>query len=687
MNTFDVMGVAPLIGRTTAPSDAVEGAPPVTILGYRFWQQQFGGDTGVIGRKLRLNGKIRTVIGVMPRRFMWRGADVYLPDTIHRGEEMEGEREVHLLGRLKPGVTTASAEADLRAIVADLQQRKPDDFPKAWRIRTQTFKETFPSDITDALWILFGAVGLLFLIACVNVSNLLVSKMVSRHREIAIRASLGASRLRIMSQLLSESLILGITGGAIGVLAAYGGLRGVLSMVPPGTIPDEAQISLNAPVLWFTLAVSISAALLFGILPAIYASGSDISSPLKEAARGVSSGKRQQLLRGGLVVGEVALSMMLLVGASLMIRTLLAMKSGDLGARPDCILTLRIPLASDRYPDANRRVAFLEEVIRRIAIVPGVRAAGINTGLPPVGNWTMPVESSGGAQKDSRPVLVEQVNDAYATAMGVTVLRGRFLTVQEVAGRIHSAVVNQAFVSRYFPGSEGIGRIVKLPRLSSAPINLADNAFQIVGVAKNTINRITTHDTIPEIYIPYTLAAMSDRVYVLSSVRPESLDRAVREQVYSVDRGQPVTEDKTLETLLGEYVYSRPQFNLFLFTVFASLGLTLALSGVYGVISNTVAQRTREIGIRFALGASVRQIIGMVLSSGAKPVATGVLAGLIGSFASVRILSGLVHNVSTFDPYSFLVVSLLLFTAGLFASFGPARRAARVDPVTALRNE
>jgi putative ABC transport system permease protein len=653
MNTFDVMGVAPLIGRTTAPSDAVEGAPPVTILGYRFWQQQFGGDTGVIGRKLRLNGKIRTVIGVMPRRFMWRGADVYLPDTIHRGEEMEGEREVHLLGRLKPGVTTASAEADLRAIVADLQQRKPDDFPKAWRIRTQTFKETFPSDITDALWILFGAVGLLFLIACVNVSNLLVSKMVSRHREIAIRASLGASRLRIMSQLLSESLILGITGGAIGVLAAYGGLRGVLSMVPPGTIPDEAQISLNAPVLWFTLAVSISAALLFGILPAIYASGSDISSPLKEAARGVSSGKRQQLLRGGLVVGEVALSMMLLVGASLMIRTLLAMKSGDLGARPDCILTLRIPLASDRYPDANRRVAFLEEVIRRIAIVPGVRAAGINTGLPPVGNWTMPVESSGGAQKDSRPVLVEQVNDAYATAIGVTVLRGRFLTVQEVAGRIHSAVVNQAFVSRYFPGSEGIGRIVKLPRLSSAPINLADNAFQIVGVAKNTINRITTHDTIPEIYIPYTLAAMSDRVYVLSSVRPESLDRAVREQVYSVDRGQPVTEDKTLETLLGEYVYSRPRFNLFLFTVFASLGLTLALSGVYGVISNTVAQRTREIGIRFALGASLRQIIGMVLSSGTKLVATGVLAGLIGSFASVRILSGLVHNVSTFDPYSF----------------------------------
>ncbi len=686
MNTFDVMGVAPLIGRTTAPSDALEGAEPITVLGYKFWQQQFGGDTGVLGRKLKLNGKIRTVIGVMPQRFMWRGADVYLPDVFHRGQEVEGEREVHLLGRLKPGATIANAEADLRAIIADLQQRKPDDFPKNWRIRLQTFKETFPSDITDALWILFGAVGLLFLIACVNVSNLLVSKMVSRHREIAIRASLGASRLRIVSQLLSESLILGITGGAIGVLAAYSGLRGVLAMVPPGTIPDEAQISLNAPVLWFTLAVSISAALLFGLLPAIYASGSDISSPLKEASRGVSSGRRQQLLRGGLVVGEVALSMMLLVGASLMIRTLLAMKGGDLGARPDRILTLRVPLASDRYPDANRRVAFLQEVLRRIAIVPGVRAAGINTGLSPIGNWTMPVEISG-APKDSRPALIEQVNDSYATAMGVSLLHGRFFTEQEVAGKIHSAVVNEAFISRYFPGGDGIGRILKLPRLSSAPINLADTAFQIVGIAKNTINRITTHDTIPEIYIPYTLAALADRVYVLANTRPESLDRAVREQVYAVDRGQPVTEVKTLETVLGEYVYSRPRFNLFLFAIFASLGLILALSGVYGVISNTVAQRTREIGIRFALGASLRQIIGMVLSGGAKLVAIGVVAGLVGSLASVRILSGLVHNVSTFDPYSFLAVALLLFAAGLFASFGPARRAARVDPVTALRNE
>jgi putative ABC transport system permease protein len=685
MNTFEVMGVPPLIGRATAASDAVDGAEPVAILGFKFWQRQFGGDAGVLGRKLRLNGKVRTVIGVMPRRFMWRGADVYLPDTIHRGQNLEGEKEVHLLGRLKQGVTMAQAETDLTAIIAELQRRDPNDFPNDWRVRTRTFKETFPSDITNALWILFGAVGLLLLIACVNVSNLLLSKMASRQREIAIRASLGATRLRILSQLLSESLLLGAAGGAIGILAAYGGLRGVLAMVPPGTIPDESEIIINTQVLWFTLAVSIGAALVFGLLPALTASGRDIVSPLKEAGRGLSGNRQQMLLRGGLVVGEVALSVMLLVGASLMIRTLLAMKGGDLGANPDRVLTLRVPFSIDRYPDVNRRVAFLQEALRRIETVPGVVAVGVNTGLPPIGNWTMPVEITGSAQKDGRPVMLHQVNDTYPLAMGVALTSGRFLTEQEVFASVHSAVVNDAFISRHFPGGNAIGRVVTLPRLSKAPMNLANPSFQIVGVTRNVINRIAMQDTIPEIYIPYTLGGAADRVYILSTSRPETLDKAVRQQIYSVDRGQPVTEDKTLEAALGEYVYAGPQFNLFLFAVFASLGLILALSGVYGVISHAVAQRTREIGIRLALGASLRQIVGMVLSAGAKLIAIGVVVGLIGSLASVKVLSGLVRNVSTFDPYSFLAVALLLFAAGLLASIGPARRAGSVDPVIALR--
>ncbi len=326
MNTFDVMGVAPLVGRTPIASDALPDAAPVTVLGYKFWQRQFGGDPAVLGRKLRLNDKLRTVIGVMPARFMWRGADVYLPDVFHRGETVEGERSVHLMARLKPGITRQQAAAGLQPILQDLQQRNPDRFPKEWTLKLRDFGETFPSDIKEALWILFGAVGLLLLIACVNVSNLLLSRAAFRRREMAVRAAIGAPRSRIIRQLLSESLLLGLGGALLGIGFAAAGLRGIIAMVPPDTIPDEAHIALNLPVLLFTLAVSIVAALLFGLAPALQLSGRDILKPLKEAGRGNAGGGRQRLLLAALVVGEVALSMMLLVGASLMIRTLIAIQ-------------------------------------------------------------------------------------------------------------------------------------------------------------------------------------------------------------------------------------------------------------------------------------------------------------------------------------------------------------------------
>jgi putative ABC transport system permease protein len=381
MNTFTVMGVPPLLGRATLSTDSVPGAEPVTVLGFKFWQRQFGGDPAVLGRKLVLNGNVRTVIGVMPPRFMWRGADLYLPDVFHRGETVEGERAVHLLGRLKPGVTAAQAEADLRPIIQDLQRRRPTDFAANWRITLRSFKETFPSDLTDALWILFGAVCLLLLIACVNVSNLLLSKATYRQKEIAIRAAMGASRLQIVSQLLAESLALGLGGGLLGVAAAAAGVRGILAMTPPNTIPDEAQISLNISVLLFTFAVSVAAAILFGLAPAMHLSGADIATRLKEAGRSLSGSARQRILRDTLVAGEVAFSLMLLVGASLMIRTLISIQSGNLGIHTGGVLTLRIPFSEQRYAEAKRRNAFLHDVLRRVETLPGVLAAGINSGL------------------------------------------------------------------------------------------------------------------------------------------------------------------------------------------------------------------------------------------------------------------------------------------------------------------
>jgi predicted permease len=687
MNTFDVMGVAPLVGRAPGPADAAEGAEPVTVLGYKFWQRQFGGDPGVLGRKLRLNEKVRTVIGVMPPRFMWRGADVYLPDVFHQGQTVEGERTVHLLGRLKPGVTREQALAGLKPLLEDMVAAHPDDFPKKWRIRLRTFGETFPSDIKDSLWILFGAVGLLLAIACVNVSNLLLSRGAYRRREIAIRGAMGAGRFRIVRQLLAESLVLALGGGILGVALAYGGLRGIIAAVPPNTIPDEAQISLNGAVLLFTLGVSVAVALLFGVAPAFQLAGRDPLTPLREAGRGVAGGARQRILRSALVVAEVALSVVLLVGASLMIRTLLSIQGADLAFHPDRILTLRIPFAEQRYPDANRRNAFLQDVLQRMQSAPGVLAVGINTGLPPVFSWSFPVVAVGSSETDNRAVLTQQTNADYPRVMGLTVLQGRFPNDSEVAARTHSIAVNQALVRRYFSGGDAVGRLIRIPRLRTPPFNVADDSFQITGVVNDAVNNVSTNERLPEMYLPYTILGRADRIFALGAGRPEGLAAALKAQVYAVDPAQPLMDVKSMEAVLGESAYARPRFNLLLFAVFAVLGMALALFGIYGVISHSVAQQTREIGIRIALGASFGQVIAMVLGGGARLLAIGVAVGLGASLASVKFLKGLVSNVSTFDPYSFAAVAVLLFGAGMFASFWPARRAAHVDPITALRDQ
>lgn len=446
-NGFDVMGVPPLHGRAIAPSDGAADAPPVAVLGYRFWQRQFGGSTTIIGRQLRLNNKMRTVVGIMPQRFMWRGADVYLPIVFHRGQLVEDVRSVHLVGRLKPGVNEAQAEADLRPIIADLKRQFPNDFPDKWRVGLLSFAETFPSDLRQSLWILFGAVALLLLIACSNVSNLLLSKGALRQKEMAVRASLGASRIRLVRQLLTESLVLSLAAAALGAGLAFGALSAIIAIVPPNTIPDEAKISIDTPVLQFTLVVSVLTALLFGLAPALHTCTSDLANSLKEAGRGVTRGSRQAILRNGLVIAEVALSLMLLVGASLMIRTLIAMQGLDLGFRPDRLLTMSIPMSRQRYPDAARRVAFIEELLRRVTAVPGVRDAGVNTSLHPLGNFGAAVEVAGSAQLDGRNALIHQVSDGYIASYRIILAQGRLLNQADIAAKQHLAVVNRTFVA------------------------------------------------------------------------------------------------------------------------------------------------------------------------------------------------------------------------------------------------
>jgi predicted permease len=684
-NTFQVMGVPPLLGRTYTPDDGPPDADPVIVLGYRFWQRQFGGDPGVIGRELSLNGKVRTVVGVMPERFMWRGADVYLPIVFARGATSEGVRGVHLLGRLKPGVTEAQAEADLGPIIADLKQREPAQFPDTWRVGLLSFKETFPSSIRDDLWILFGAVGLLLLIACANVSNLLLARAGARQKEMAMRAALGAHRLRLVRQLLTESLILAASAAALGTALAFAALHLILALVPPDTIPDESKIVINVPVLLFTMAVSAATAVVFGLAPALHACRRDVVRALHASSRGLGGGAGQALLRKGLVVGEVALSLVLLAGASLMVRTLLAVQRADLGFRSERLLTMRIPLPDARYPDPARRTAFFQEVLSRITALPGIAAAGVNTGVHPLGNLGLPVEVVGGAQ-ESALAMIHQISPGYLDAFHIPLVAGRSLNDDDMSARRHVALVNETF-ARTRLADRAPDRIVRIPRLTQPPFALADGAFQIVGVVRDTLNRGLTEQVAPEIYLPFTLMGRADRLIALTAGDPGGRTRAIVSQVYEIDRNQPVAGLQTIQTMVRDEELAGPRFNLVLFALFAALGLTLAVVGVYGVMSHAVARQAHEIGVRIALGAEPFRIARMVVAHGSRLLAAGIALGLGASIVATRLLAGRITNVPAFDPLSFAAVSLLLLTAGLQACLWPARRAARIDPLLALRQE
>lgn len=685
-NTFDVMGVAPLIGRTPGPDDARSGATPVAVLGYRFWQRQFGGDPNVLGRQLRLNDTTRTVIGVMPKRFMWRGADVYLPIAFERGRLIEGVRGVHLLGRLKSGVTGAQAEADLSPIIADLKKREPTQFPDQYRVGILSLEETFPSGIRGDIWVLFGAVALLLLIACANVSNLLISRATSRQREMTVRAALGAGRGRLIRQLLTESLILALIGGAVGAGLAYAGLPAILALVPPGTIPDESEITLNGQVLAFALAVSAATSVLCGLVPALHTAGGNLASSMREAGRGLAGSSRHAVLRKALVVAEVALALILLAGSSLLVRTYVAIQKTDLGFRPDRLLTLRVPLPQSRYPDAARRNAFFQDLLGRVGAVPGVTAVGLNTWMHPVGNMWTAVEVAGAAPS-TESVEIHQVNAGYTTAFGIRLASGRLLTGNDVNVTQPVALVNERFVRARLEGREPLGQTVRIPRLKQPPYSLASDAFQIVGVVHDMANEGLANPVIPEIYVPFTAAGVANVLVVRTEGDPAGVTRAVVSQVYAIDSNQPVSDVRTLGAVLAEDEFARPRFNLTLISVFAAVGLLLAVVGVYGVMSTAVAQQKHEIGVRMALGAGTGTIGRMVIARGARLLLLGIAVGLAGSFAIARVLARQVWNVSPFDPLAFAAVSLILLAAGLQACFWPARRASRIDPIVALRQD
>jgi len=684
-NGFDVMGVPALHGRTVTAGE--EEPETKAVLGYNFWANRLAANPAVIGQTFIFNGRPRTIVGVMPARFSFRGADVYLPLQYRAGQATEGVTDMHVTARRKPGITNAHAQTDLDPIVRDLAARNPGRYPPQWRIELITFKETFPSGIRDILWIMFGAVGLLLLIACANVSNLLLARASSRQKEISMRAALGAGRGRLFRQLLTESLLLGLLGGAAGVLGSWGALSAIMAVMPPDVLPAESEVVLNLPVLVFSFGVSLLTTLLFGLAPAIHAAGGELAHPLKEAGRGSGGSRRMSALRGALVVVELSLAIVLLSGAGLFLRTLLQVYNAPLVVDIENRLVMRLPLSAQRYPTAERRAAFLRQALERIQAIPGVLSASINAGIHPLGSWNLPIEIPGIPQGDRRPVNVHQVDEAYLKTTGIGLRAGSFFTSADVNSRRQIASVNETFVKRHFPSEPPIGKRVRIPRMKTPPFALADDTFEIGGVVQDALHELHNGEARPEIYIPYSVNALSDTLVIHTQGDPLQLAQPVRAQIYQLDGSQFVDETRSLTGLMDEWVYSRGRFHLWLMGVFADIGLTLAVIGVYGLMSQIVAQQRQEFGVRMAIGAGFRDIAGLVLRRGLRLTAMGLAVGVGVTYVLLTRFGPQLGVSDPFDPVSLAGACAVLLAAGVAACLVPAIRAGRVSPMEALRWE
>jgi putative ABC transport system permease protein len=688
---LQLMGVQAALGRLFTNDEDQEGRGQVVILSHDFWRSRFGGDANTVRQTITLNDQSYTVIGVMPAGFAFPSTrtQAWVPIAFNAAERKTRDTNfIDVVARLKPGVSIEQARANMNAVARSQAERYPKTNTGVG-VKVVSLREHIVGDVRPMLVVLLGAVAFVLLIACANVANLLLARAATRQREMAIRGALGASRSRVVRLLLTESVLLAVVGGAVGLLLAIWSLDLLVSL-KPANLPRLAEIGVNRTVFLFTLTVSVVTGLLFGVAPALQVSKMDLNEGLKESSRGGTDSPRRHRVRALLVVSEVALSLVLLVGAGLMIRSFSRLLAVDPGFKADHVLTAFVSLPVSKYPKREEQTAFFDRLLERLRNAPGVSAAGLVTDIPLYGGSStgFDVEGHPEAAPGTRPMTEYRlINSDYFAAMGMKLVKGRAFSRYDNEAAPSVVIINETMAARYFAGEDPIGRRLYL---SGDPKDLRE----IVGVVGDVRNYGVDAEVKPEVYVPFLQSApnylsgvvSAMTIVVRSAIEPTALAAALREQVQALDKDQPVSEIRTMEWYLADSMAQR-RFNMFLLGAFAGLALVLAAVGIYGVIAYTVTQRTHEMGIRIALGAKGGDILRLVFGNAMTTTLIGIALGLGAAFPLTRLLRSLLYQVSPTDPVVFAAIPLLLLSVAVIATYLPARRATRVDPIQALRTE
>lgn len=698
-NLFDVTRAAAMLGRTFNAADTAGGTSDVIVIGHGLWQRRFGGDPNIVGQSVQVNGRARTVIGVMPASFKLpndfsslRPTEAWVPEVVNPASlGAWGNRSYSALARLKDGVSAQTASSELpvvaeRWVSAGYVRRAADGSLGSLARRVIPAQEFVSGSIRTALLILFGSVGFVLVIACANVANLQLARADVRRREVAVRAALGADRGKIIRQLLTESVMLAIAGAAAGLAVAWAGLQIVITL-RPANLPRLDETTLDGTVLGFTALLAIVTGVLFGLLPALQLSRPDVTGILKDGGRSGTAGKSRQLARHALVVLQLASSVVLALAAGLLIRSLIELNRIDLGFNPTNVLTAQLQVPATDYPQPADVVRFHRQVTERVSQIPGVRAAGSVRVLPlarTIGDWSIKIEGRPYVPEENPNGDYQAVTPGYFEAMGLELVRGRFISSADREDTMPVAVINDTMAARYWPGEDAIGRQFMMGTDDKPWLT-------IVGIVGTVRHNAVVEEPRNEMYIAHAQlpghirsAPRGMTLVVKTDGNPIAISGSVRDAVRAIDRNLPVSDIRTMEDVTATAL-AQPRFVTMLLAIFAATALTLASIGIYGTISLLVSERTQEMGIRLALGADRATILKLVLGQGLVLTAIGLAAGVTGAVVLTRTLSGLIYGVGTLDPLTFVAVPAILCAIALLACFIPARRAASLDPIKTLR--